>query len=176
MKPSVCIDAVLSNLEIDDALDLVSRCGISAFEFWRWWDKDLDRIRKARDRFDLQIAACCTKFVSLVDPSLRGSYLIGLQESIEAAKRLGCPTLISQVGDFRPGVPREVQHQSLVDGLKAAAPLVEEAGIILVIEPLNELVDHAGYYLIRSKEAFEIVDEVNSPRSSRLRYLSSADQ
>jgi hydroxypyruvate isomerase len=46
--------------------------------------------------------------------------------------------------------------------LKEAAPLLEDAGITLVIEPLNELVDHAGYYLVRSDEAFELVDEVGS--------------
>jgi hydroxypyruvate isomerase len=164
MKFSVCIDAVLSKYDIDDALELVSRSGIPAFEFWGWWNRDLDRLLKARDRFQLHIAACCTKFISLVDPTLRDSYLRGLEESIAAAKRLACPTLISQVGDFRPGFTRQEQHQSLVDGLKAAAPLVEEAGITLVIEPLNELVDHAGYFLIRSQEAFEIVEEVDSPR------------
>ena len=40
--------------------------------------------------------------------------------------------------------------------------MLETAGRTLVIEPLNELVDHAGYYLIRSDEAFEIVEEVGS--------------
>ena len=90
--------------------------------------------------------------------------MAGLGESIGAATRLNCPTLISQVGDFRRGVPRERQHACLVDGLKEAAPMLEAAGITLVIEPLNELVDHAGYYLVRSDEAFEIIDEVGSPR------------
>lgn len=164
MKLSVCIDAVLANFTVEDALHLVSRTGIPAFEFWKWWDKDLERLLKARDRFDLQIAACCTKFISLVDPAVRGEYLRGLEESIAAAQRLECPTLISQVGDFRTGVSRDEQHRSLVEGLKAAARLVEAAGITLVIEPLNELVDHAGYYLVRSDEAFEIIDQVKSPR------------
>lgn len=164
MKPSVCIDAVLAGLDIDTALETVSQCGITAFEFWKWWDKDLNPLLKARDRFNLQIAACCTKFISLVDLELRKAYLQGLEESIAVAKRLDCPTLISQVGDFRPGISREAQHQCLVEGLRAAAPLVENAGINLVIEPLNELVDHAGYYLVRSQEAFDIVDEVASPR------------
>ena len=31
-----------------------------------------------------------------------------------------------------------------------------------MIEPLNEKVDHAGYYLVRSDEAFAIIDEVAS--------------
>ncbi len=110
----------------------------------------------------MAIAACCTRFVSLVDPKLRSDYLQGLKESIAAAKKLGCRTLISQVGDFCPGVPRQQQYQSLVDGLTEAAPLLEQAGITLVIEPLNELVDHVGYYLVRSDEAFEIIDAVGS--------------
>lgn len=161
-KLSVCIDAVFEGFDESEAIARVADAGINAFEFWCWWEKDLDRIIRARDEHSMTIAACCTRFVSLVDPKLRGDYLQGLRESIVAAQQLGCRTLISQVGDFRLGVPREDQHQSLVDGLTEAAPLLEAAGITLVIEPLNELVDHVGYYLVRSDEAFEIVDAVAS--------------
>ena len=164
LKPSVCVDAVLGDLPIGDALRLVKEAGIDAFEFWAWWEKDLTQLAEARDRYQLDIAACCTKFVSLVDPATRGDYLFGLQESIVAARQLKCPTLITQVGDYRAGIPREQQHQCLVDGLKEAAQLLEVNGVTLVIEPLNELVDHPGYYLIRSDEAFEIVQEVGSER------------
>ena len=164
MKPSVCIDAVLGDLPIDDALRVVREADIGAFEFWAWWEKDLDQLLAARDRYEMQIAACCTRFISLVDPDQRTAYLNGLDESIAAAQRLECPTLISQVGDFLTDVPREQQHQSLVDGLKEAAPRLEAAGITLVIEPLNEQVDHPGYYLVHSDEAFEIVRKVASER------------
>jgi hydroxypyruvate isomerase len=164
MKPSVCIDAVFENLSLAEACAKVKASGISAIEFWAWWEKDLDELEAAIKDSDLTIAACCTKFISLTDPALRSDYLEGLRESIVAAKRLGCEILISQVGDFRVGVPADEQHQSLVDGLKEAAPLLEAAGITLVIEPLNELVDHEGYYLVQSDEAFDIVDEVGSDR------------
>jgi hydroxypyruvate isomerase len=164
LKPSVCIDAVLGPLPCEDAAGVVAEAGIDAFEFWAWWDKDLTALLAARDAHRLTIAACCTRFISLVEPGTRTEYLSGLEESIAAAQQLGCPTLISQVGDFREGVPRQQQHDSLVTGLKEAAPMLEAAGITLVVEPLNELVDHAGYYLIRSDEAFQIIDEVGSPR------------
>lgn len=162
LTPSVCIDAVLENRDFASALATVHEAGIRAFEFWSWWDKDLDALEVARDSLELQIAACCTRFISLVDADRRADYLQGLKESIQVAQRLNCKTLISQVGDELSGVPRAAQHESLVAGLKAAAPLLEDAGITLVIEPLNVLVDHAGYYLVRSHEAFEIVDEVGS--------------
>lgn len=164
LKPSVCIDAVLGKFSYDDALRIVTEAGIDAFEFWGWWDKDLTKLLAARDSQKLAISACCTKFISLVDTATRDDYLQGLEESIAAAKKLNCPTLISQVGDFREGVLRSAQHNCLVEGLKAAAPMLEDAGVTLVIEPLNELVDHAGYYLIRSDEAFQIIDQVGSPR------------
>lgn len=164
LRPAVCIDAVLAGLPPADAIEVVAAAGIKAFEFWGWWDKDLDAIDAARQQHGLEISACCTRFVSLVDPAARADYLTGLRESIATARRLNCPTLISQVGDCLAHVPRARQHACLVAGLKAAAPLLEDANITLVIEPLNELVDHAGYYLVRSPEAFEIIDEVDSPR------------
>jgi len=68
------------------------------------------------------------------------------------------------VGQELPGLPREAQHQALIDGLRLAAPLLEKAGVTLTIEPLNLLIDHKGYYLSRSDEAFEIVRQVGSPR------------
>jgi len=163
LKLSVCIDAVFEGLDKKQAIAAVAAAGIGAFEFWGWWDKDLDAIKRARDEHDLAISACCTHFITLVDPGKRADYLEGLAASIAAAKDLGVNTIISQVGDFRPGVDRAEQHQCLVDGLSAAAPMLEDAGIMLVIEPLNELIDHVGYYLVRSDEAFEIIDEVGSP-------------
>lgn len=163
LKASVCIDAVLESLPTQPALELVSKLGYEAIEFWKWWDKDLVSLLADCDRLGLRIAACCTKFVSLVDPAVRPEYLDGLRQSVAAAQRLGCPTLISQVGDLRVGVSRQAQHDCLVAGLRAAVPVLEESNVTLAIEPLNELVDHVGYYLVRSDEAFEIVREVNSP-------------
>ena len=163
LTPSVCIDAVFEGKSYDEACEAVKRAGIPAIEFWAWWNRDLNALQKAQTANDLEISACCTKFISLVDPALRDDYLHGLADSIVAAKQLRTQVLISQVGDFRKGLPRSEQRQSLIDGLKEAAPIVEAAGITLVIEPLNELVDHQGYFLIRSNEAFEIIDEVGSP-------------
>lgn len=164
LKPSVCIDAVFAGRPLEEALAAVKRAGLPAFEFWGWWDRDLDAIRAGRDRHGLRISACCTRFVSLTDPACRDSYLEGLAESIEAARALGCGILISQVGDERPGVPRADQQACLVSGLREAAPMLEQAGITLAIEPLNVKVDHPGYYLVESAEAFDIVDAVGSPR------------
>ena len=164
MKISVCIDAVFFHTQasVSIRLNTLGTANITAFEFWEWWTKDLAQIKEAIATHDLTCVACCTRFISLVDATKRKAYLQGLAESIAVAQQLGCKTLISQVGNDL-GIDRAEQRQSLIDGLKASVPLLEEAGIQLVIEPLNTLVDHAGYYLTSSEEAFAIVDAVGSP-------------
>ncbi|MFD0711708.1 hydroxypyruvate isomerase family protein [Paenibacillus sp. GCM10027626] len=162
MKISVCIDAVLRGYDLDKSLQTVKSLGIDSFEFWAWWNKDIDRLVQLKQDLHLEVVTFCTKFISLVDSSKKEEYLSGLQESIVAAKRLDCKRLITQVGDELTDLPRNQQRENLIDGLKACVPFLEQSGMTLLVEPLNINVDHKGYFLYRSDEAFEIIDEVGS--------------
>ena len=162
MRFSVCIDSVFRGWDALEAMKAVRASGFGAYEFWGWWDKDVRAIRAAKEELGLETAALCTKFISLVDPAQRQAYKQGLMQTLAVAEQLGCTTIISQVGAERPGIPREEQHESLVRGLRDCAPLLRDHGAALVIEPLNTLVDHRGYYLWSSAEAFSVVDEVAS--------------
>ena len=163
MKVSICVDAVFRGKDFGQSLNDMSTVGVKAFEFWSWWDKDLASIRRAKERLNLAPIACCTRFISLVYASKRAEYLQGLRESIRAAQQIGCKTLISQVGNDL-GTSRYAQKRNLIEGLRACVPLLEKEDILLVFEPLNTLVDHPGYYLTSSEEAFEIVEAVGSPK------------
>jgi hydroxypyruvate isomerase len=163
MRLSVCIDAVFQEKNFLEAMKTVKETGYQAYEFWQWWEKDIKTIEKAQKALGLKAAAFCTKFVSLLDPVLRQDYIKGLKETLEIAKLLDCRTIISQIGYELKGVSREEQYQSVVSGLKGAAPFLERADTVLVVEPLNVLVNHKGYFLVSSWEAFNIIDEVGSP-------------
>lgn len=162
MHYSVCAPAVFNGVALPDAIRKAHAAGAEVCEFWSWWDQDLDAVAAALEETGVKLATICTKFISLTDPSKREEYKEGLRESIAAAKKLNCSMLISQVGQDT-GAPREEQHKSIVDGLKECAPMLEEAGVTLVVEPLNTYVDHKGYYLYSSLEGFDIVREINSP-------------
>lgn len=99
MKLSVCIDAVMSGISPEEALMRLKCIGVEAFEFWGWWDKDMDALYSAVKSTGLVPAAMCTRMVSLTDPARRKAYLLGLRESVAAAQKIGCKTLISQTGD-----------------------------------------------------------------------------
>lgn len=162
MKMSVCSDALYKGKDYAQAMESLATAGFRDIEFWSWWDKDLAVLKNLKEEHSINYVAACTKFVSLVDSGKHDEYKQGLVESIKAAKEIDCCILISQVGNELDGVSRSIQHNNLVSGLKEVAPLLEDAGITLVIEPLNTRVDHIGYFLWDADEAFEIIDQVNS--------------
>ncbi|MBD3921776.1 TIM barrel protein [Paenibacillus sp. PR3] len=162
MKPSVCIESVFRGLELTEALSLVKSSGYDAFEFWNWSNKDIDKMRAEMDRLELSIATFCTEGGTLVDREKHQAFLVGLSETVKVAQGLGCRSLIVTAGNELREVPREAQLENIVVGLRAAVPILEAAGVTLTLEPLNTAVDHPGYILARSDEAFDIIDQVGS--------------
>ena len=163
MKFSICTDMLFGGLPTHTLLEAVQQAGYNAVEFWDLDGKDEALLAEGLARHGLSLAAFCTTPRNLVDAQARTAFLDGLREHIAAAKRLGCNTLITTVGQRLDGVSDEVQRQSIIDGLRLAAPMLEADGITLVIEPLNILVDHIGYFLPRSADAFDILRAVDSP-------------
>jgi len=163
MYYSVCVSALFGSLPIHEGIARAKEAGYTACEFWGWWDMDAQKVRHALKEHQMKLAAMCTRFIPLNDPERRPEYLQGLAETLAMASYLDCKTIISQVGQEQPQLSREEQIQSTIEGLKACVPLLEKAGVTLVIEPLNTRFDHPGYFLARSDEAFKIVREVNSP-------------
>jgi hydroxypyruvate isomerase len=161
MRFSVCIDALFRGRPQEEALEAVKAAGFDTFEFWGWWDRDLEALGAKARSLGLSCHTFCTRFISLTDPAQRDTYLAGLRDSILVAKKLGAGFIISQLGNDT-GCRRDFQRRSIVAGLKAAAPLLEESGLTLAIEPLNGRLDHQGTYLEFSDEGFEIVREVGS--------------
>jgi len=51
----------------------------------------------------------------------------------------------------------------VVRHLRAIGQVAADRGLTLVVEPLNTLVNHHGYWLTRMAEAADIVQEVDSP-------------
>lgn len=163
MKYSVCADSFFQGKDFIEGVKTLHALGVRDIEFWSAENKDINALSALTETLGMNVVAFSTRTVSLTDPSQHGAYLEGLTASIETAKKLHCTKLITIVGDDT-GAPRSVQHSAIVAGIKACVPLLERAGITLLVEPLNLTVDHIGYYLGASAEAFQIIDEVNSPR------------
>jgi hydroxypyruvate isomerase len=162
MRFSACVEPLFAGKSITESLPIAKSIGYDDFEFYCWWNYDLDEIIKVKNDLNMSVAGTCTKFITLTDISKQDKYIEGLKESIQAAKQMDCNMLISQTGNNMGSMPREFQRKNMIKTLRKCVPLLEEAGVTLAVEPLNTLVDHTGYFLYSSLEAFDIVEEVGS--------------
>lgn len=162
MKISVCLDALCPQLPAEQAVALLAAKGVTCVEFWGWKHRDLPALAAACAENGVAIAGMCTTSFELTRPEKREEFLTGLRESIAAAVSIGCPVLITQGGPDT-GAPRAEQTASIIAGLRAAAPLLEAAGVTLALEPLNRRKDHPDAFVERSQEAFAMVRAVGSP-------------
>jgi hydroxypyruvate isomerase len=85
-------------------------------------------------------------------------------------EEIQCPALIIMSGTVVPGMPREQQHESCIEGLKRAAALVEgkEIGgrpVRLLLENIDPE-ENPKYYLTSVAEGFQIVRAVNHPQDT----------
>src|SRR5207237_284446 len=69
----------------------------------------------------------------------------------------------------RAGVTRQAQQEAVVSALKRAAPIAADAGVTLLVEPLNSKLDHKGYFLDLTAAGLDIIEAVDHP-SVRLLY------
>jgi hydroxypyruvate isomerase len=95
-------------------------------------------------------------------PDRVGEFQDGVGQAIEYARALGCKQLNCLAGIEPPGVPREQLRQTLVANLRFAAGKLADAGIRLLIEPINTR-DIPGFYLHHTRDAVALIAEVGSP-------------
>jgi hydroxypyruvate isomerase len=164
MKYSLCIGAYPGKDAVYH-LEKVKEHGFDGLEYYGWWELgDLDLFAAEQKRIGVGIIGTCAREFNLVDPAYREKYLNGMVQTIKACQKLGVPSIITQTGNERVGVPRELQRQAMIETLKQCTPLLESAGIVLEVEPLNGLVNHPGHYLQRSDEAVQVIDAVDHPQ------------
>ena len=164
MRYSVCTDTVFENYEILDAMEAVKKCGFDSFEFWFWWIRDLSKIVQKQQELGLECAAVCAKFERCSsNKAEQDEYIKDFKDSIAAADALHCKNIIVQAGWQIEGLSRQEQLENLKDTLRCIAPIAEEAGKTLILEPLNTKVDHEGYILSDTDESFAFVRELQLP-------------
>jgi len=184
LQLSVCIELIFSDREVVERLDGVADADCPAFEFWGWQDKPLDAIAARMDSQGLVLANMnLDPLVSLVEQGDVDSFVAGVRESCGVANRLNCQRLATPVENVNwgPGQPwyaylagRETRdlwkrnRDTVVEGLKRAATVAEGEGIVLLLEPLNTVVDHHGYFISSSQQAVDILQEVDSPNVKML--------
>ena len=162
-------------------VEMGAKYGFAGVEQLEWLGLDLKRAGRVLKEYGVTSTALIIQSESpevakylpwthgMVWEDSRQPFIEALKETIRAAKVMGVPNIIATTGNERTDVCREKQHEIVVETLKQMAPYANEAGVMIVLEPLNVLVNHPGHFLVTSKEGFEMIREVDSP-SCRLLF------
>jgi len=94
-------------------------------------------------------------------PARVGEFQDGVGKAIEYATALGCKQINCLAGIVPAGAAPEALRKTFVANLRFAADKLKAAGIRLLIEPINTF-DIPGFYLSRTAQALEIMDDVGS--------------
>jgi hydroxypyruvate isomerase len=169
---SVMLWTVWTDLPFEQRLAKVAEAGYTNVElvgeYAKWTEAEFDRAIAARKRLGIRFDATAGLHNGIGNPAVRDAFLAELKEAFTQMRKLDCPAMIVLSGNTVPGLTREQQHQSCIDGLKRAAEAIEGKQIDgQPVRLLLECIDpeeNPHYFLQSAAEAIEIVRAVNHPQ------------
>lgn len=161
-KISLCIETVFPELPLYDRIKKAADVGYKAVEFWDPSGVDVKKIASAAAANNVAIIGCTLSEPRVYHLDRQSAPVIAnVKKSIGIAHELGLTTLIGLSSDLEG--KRDSPKNILIENLKRVADIATTAGVTIVLEPLNSLVDHKGCYLDSSMVGFEIVKCVDCP-------------
>ncbi|MEO9102274.1 MAG: 2-oxo-tetronate isomerase [Burkholderiaceae bacterium] len=94
-------------------------------------------------------------------PDRVGEFQDSVGKAIEYATALGCKKVNVLAGIAPKKADADKLRETFISNLKFAAPKLKDAGIMLVMEPINTY-DMPGFYLNHTQQALDLIDAVGS--------------
>lgn len=168
MNISVCIDMMFSYCDFYNRFEAVKKCGIDTIEFWKWSDKDIEKIKSSGmnvsifniDSTDESLSYDLSR--GILNDGRKDDFVRALSESIPVYKELSASGMIVLIGE-----KKDYQEDNLLRCLQAAEPILDEYDVNILIEPLNAF-DREGYSMPYAKPVFEVLKKINNPHIKML--------
>ena len=182
MKYGVCLEMVFTDRPFLDRIQLVADAGDRFAEMWfgdftpaksdgdAKTSKQAVNIRTAAEKAGVTMTNAVIGSPDggvgggLTDAARRPEWLQRTDATLKYCQEANIGAAIVCTGNLVKGLSRAQMRQNVLDGLKATAERAEKAGITLLLEVLNDKIDHTGYFLTSSDEGAALCREVGSPR------------
>ncbi len=161
--------------EFCERLVLAKKYGFRAIEDNIWTGVDLEKARQTLIETGVKSTALLLRNTDSDKRHLMSAkhgmvyegnmdvYIESFNQTAAAAKMLDVQNIIMVAGATRDDVSYEQQFENCVITLKTLSKMAEDSGLTIVLEPLNVLVDHKGYFLSKTEDAVRMIKAVDSP-------------
>ena len=177
MELGLCVEMAFRKLPFEERIERAAALGFTNVEMW-FVDMSFkgkgDELAKIARENNVKITNTVIGAPDgsigggLTNPANREQWLERTRLTLEFNKAAQIPATIVCTGNVVDGMNDEQMMWSVMDGLKATVELAEDAGITLLLEPLNTTYDHPGYWLTSSNKGGEICRELGSARMKML--------
>ncbi len=141
--------------------------------FHAWEDNGMSRkppelqtkIGQEMTRLGMTMGVFVTGLGSLVQPpaKLKDGIVKSAKAAIEVAKRVNATWTTVVPGGVNQRLEWDYMTANVIENLKVAAGVLEPAGLVMVLEPLNWWANHPGLFLRKVPQAYAICKGVGSP-------------
>lgn len=159
-------------IPVPQQLEKYAEWGFRAFEYNglpSHSTAEIESFRKKMDELKMAMGVFVVnsggwKGGAMCDKTFHAQFLKDVERAVQIHSIIGneCATVCS--GLMVPNLSHDEQTLNCIDVLKRAADIVSNSKLVLVLEPLNIRVDHAGYFVVFSDHAAHIMRQVNSPQ------------
>jgi hydroxypyruvate isomerase len=96
-------------------------------------------------------------------PEIVADIVAKAKAAVEVAKRVNAKWTTVVLGRYDVGLEWDYQMANVLDNLKRCIEVMEPAGLVMVLEPLNAWKDHPGLFLTKIPQAYQICRSLGSP-------------
>jgi hydroxypyruvate isomerase len=150
---------------IEDRIAAAAAAGFRKAEIFSTANRDLTSIAAALNTHGVEIIGTVNDpRTRLVDKETHAGFRDQFRRSVEAGLAIGCRRIVVASGPAVPYMKRPVQLAIVAEAVASVAPIAEELGVTIMLEPVNTRVDHPGVLFSQTCDAMAVIDQVKSPR------------
>jgi len=169
---SVMLWTVFKNMPFEQRLQNIKDAGYKNVElvgeYHKWSDEEFNRNNAKRKELGINFDITAGLRHGVGNPNDREAMLADVRKELPIMEKLDCPAVIVMSGNVVPGMTRDVQHKSCIDGLKQIATLID--GKKINGQPIRALIENIDqeenpkYFMQSVAEGFDIVRAVDHPQ------------
>ncbi len=160
---SVNVDFVYGDTDYRDAIREVTALGFNRIEVVFLKEKSFEELASLKKELGIRYELLMTDFIPWMSGEGEEAFVQAGKIRAKQAAELGCTKVAYFTDDIVPGMSHEETLKRIRNCAERMLPVYEKEGVTLLLEPINNKVDHKECTIWDYYESIDMLRAVNSP-------------